>query len=234
VDFDRSTKRPLLLGHRGLRHRSFGRLAGDLPAENSLAAFEYALSQGCDGFEFDVRHTLDGLNVLWHDPKWNGRLIAATNYADLKPGSAGLARLENVLEQFGPRAYLDIELKASGKEERVLAALKAIPPRNGFIVSSFLPEVLLRCRELDATVPLGFLCDRDEAMKLWPRLPIQVFLPRHDLVTALVVDQAHRRGQQVMTWTVNSGRSMQQLADWGMDGLISDSPELLYQTFHSD
>ncbi len=230
----RLVRRPLLLGHRGVRDRGFKRLTADHPLENSLAAFEYALSQGCDGFEFDVRHTRDGRNVLWHDPDWNGQTIAETKYADLIDRNGHrLACLEDVVAQFGPRAYLDIELKEPGGEEHVLAALQATPPQKGFIVSSFLPEVLSRVRELDRTIPLGFICDRDEGMAIWPQLPIKVFLPRHDMVTAPLVEEAHRCGLQIMAWTVNSSRQMQQLAEWGVDGLISDIPELLYQTFHS-
>lgn len=230
----RLVRRPLLLGHRGVRDRGFKRLTADHPPENSVAAFEYALSQGCDGFEFDVRHTRDGRDVLWHDPEWNGQRIAATNYADLVDRSGHrLACLEDVIEQFGPRAYLDIELKEAGGEERVSAALKARPSQNGLIVSSFLPEVISRMRELDGTIPLGFICDRDEGMAIWRQLPIKVFLPRHDMVTAPLVEEAHRCGLQIMAWTVNSPRQMRQLADWGVDGLISDIPEFLYQTFHS-
>ena len=63
------SSRPWLLGHRGLRLRGIERLISNAPYENSLDAFEYALSQGCDGFEFDVRYTRDCRNVLWHDPK---------------------------------------------------------------------------------------------------------------------------------------------------------------------
>jgi glycerophosphoryl diester phosphodiesterase len=227
-------KRPLLLGHRGVRDRGFKRLTADHPPENSPAAFEYALLQGCDGFEFDVRYTRDGRDVLWHDPEWNSQRIAATNYRDLADRSGHrLACLEDAVRQFGSRAYLDIELKEPGGEDRVLAALQAAPPQNGFVVSSFLPKVLLRIRELDRTVPLGFICDRDEAMAIWRQLPIKVFLPRHDMVTAPLVEETHRCGLEIMTWTVNSSRQMRQLADWGVEGLISDIPELLYQTFHS-
>jgi glycerophosphoryl diester phosphodiesterase len=226
------SKRPLLLGHRGFRNRGLKGLNADLPAENSLAAFESALSSGCDGFEFDVRHTQDGRNVVWHDPDCNGRQIAATNYADLAdPNGNNLSCLEDVLGQFGDRAYLDVELKVSGNEESIVTALRANLPQLGFIVSSFLPEVLLRLRELDGTIPLGFICDRDEAMSLWQKLPIRVFLPRHDLVTASLIDEVHRQGRQIMTWTVNSRRRVRQLAKWSIDGLISDDPQLLFRTF---
>jgi glycerophosphoryl diester phosphodiesterase len=224
---------PLLLGHRGLRNHGFRRLSGDLPAENSLAAFEFALSQGCDGFEFDVRHTRDVRNVLWHDPDWNGRQISATDYSDLIDNDGDhLACLEEVLQQLGHRAYLDIELKVAGREESVIAATKANRPLCGFIVSSFFPDVITRLESLDSGIPLGFICDRFDAMHLWRELPIKVFLPRHDFVQPKLIDEVHQSGHQIMTWTVNSPRRMQELATWGIDGLISDDPTLMYQTFH--
>jgi glycerophosphoryl diester phosphodiesterase len=37
-----------------------------------------------------------------------------------------------------------------------------------------------------------------------------------------------------MTWTVNTKEQLRSASEWGIDGLISDHPELLYQTFHSD
>jgi glycerophosphoryl diester phosphodiesterase len=226
-------KRPLLLGHRGVRATGLKGLAADLPAENSIAAFEYAVAHGCDGFEFDVRHTMDGRNVLWHDPDYLGRPIAATTLAGLTDSQGDHpAVLEDVLRQFGSCAYLDIELKVGGGEESVVAALRANPPQRGFIVSSFLPEVLLRLQQIDEQIPLGFICDRDELLDRWRALPIQVLLPRYDLVRPQLIDLIHHLGLQIMTWTVNSPRRMQELANWGLDGLISDDPKLLYQMFH--
>ena len=203
--------------------------------ENSLVALEYALSQGCDGFEFDVRHTRDGRNVLWHDPDWNGKVIAATDYAGLADrNGCRLACLEDVLEKFAQRAYLDIELKVSGNEESVVAALRARPPQHGFIVSSFLPEILVRVHEIDTQPPLGYICDRRDRIDVWQRLPIRVFLPRYDLVNTELIEELHRKGRELMTWTVNSKRQMRQLAEWGIDGLISDDPQLLCRTFHTE
>jgi glycerophosphoryl diester phosphodiesterase len=208
-------------------------LASNSPVENSLAAFEYALSQGCDGIEFDVRYTRDSRSVIWHDSEWNGRNIAATDYVDLigRDGER-LACLEDVLRQFGQRAYLDIEMKVAGHEKAVLASLKANLPQRGFILTSFLHEVLTRLHSLDAELPLGFLCDREEAMNLWRELPVKAFAPRYDFVQPQLIEAVHQLGRQIMTWTVNSPRRMQELAAWGIDGLISDDPALLYQTFH--
>jgi glycerophosphoryl diester phosphodiesterase len=225
------TSKPLLLGHRGCR----GRRRAALPVENSVDAFEYALQQGCDGFEFDVRHTRDGHNVLWHDPKWHGIEIAATDFADLTDRSgARIPLLEDVLSQFAQRSYLDIELKVSGNEASVIAAVKAQLPQRGFVVSSFYPEILTSLRALDATLPLGFLCDREKALAVWREMPISVFLPQESFVRPSLIEEAHLRGLQIMTWTVNDARRMRELAAWGIDGIISDDPQLLYQTFHSE
>ncbi len=200
-----------------------------------MTAFEYALAHGCDGFEFDVRHTRDERNVLWHDPDWQGSEIAATDYMELAdPGGVHLPLLEEVLEQFGQRAYLDIELKVPGNEASVVAALKACPSQRGFILSSFYPDILARLHELDGGLPLGFLCDRDDAMAVWRQLPVHVFLPRNSRVQPALIDEAHAHGLQIMTWTVNDASRMRELAKWGIDGIISDDPKLLYQTFHSE
>jgi glycerophosphoryl diester phosphodiesterase len=221
-------KRPLLLGHRGVRATGLKGLAADLPAENSIAAFEYAVAHGCDGFEFDVRHTMDGRNVLWHDPDYLGRPIAATTLAGLTDSQGDhLAVLEDVLRQFGSCAYLDIELKVGGGEESVVAALRANPPQRGYIVSSFLPEVLLRLHQITPDLPLGYICDRKQAVKLWGELPIKVFLPHFSLVQPSLIAEVHQRDLKVMTWTVNDTRRMRQLADWGIDGIVSDDPASL-------
>jgi glycerophosphoryl diester phosphodiesterase len=227
--------KPLLLGHRGCRNGSLTRRNSDLPVENSLAAFEYALSQGCDGFEFDVRRTHDGRNVIWHDEYWNRIPIAATDYSCLSgPHGDLLPTLDEVLQQFGHRAFLDIELKVRGTEVFVVEALRAIPPQCGFIVSSFLPDTLIRLHNIDSSLPLGYICERDYALAIWRNIPIQTVLPRYDLVGRGLIDQAHRLGRQVSTWTVNTESQMLEFAEWGIDGLISDDPALLHRTFHSE
>jgi glycerophosphoryl diester phosphodiesterase len=227
--------RPLLLGHRGVRPLPFLGLRwrkSELPPENTVDAFDYALTQGCDGFEFDLRYTRDRRSLLHHDPDVKGRTVAATDHAALerrmghKPAS-----LEDTLLRYASTAWLDIELKIAGEEETLVAALKAYPPQRGFVVSSFLPDVLLRLHEIDPSLPLGYVCDREDALRLWSGLPIKFFIPHHSLVTELLVDEAHRRKMQLITWTVNRREDMLRLASWGVDGLISDDAKQLSETF---
>ncbi len=41
------------------------------------------------------------------------------------------------------------------------------------------------------------------------------------------MQETHGRGQQVNTWTVNEPAEMRRLIDLGVDGIITDRPDLL-------
>ena len=229
------TTRPLLLGHRGVRPLPCLGLRwrkAEIPPENTLAAFDYALAHGCDGFEFDVRYTHDRRSVLWHDATCERTEVSMLIYEGMERRSGyRIPCLEHVLSRYASTAYLNIELKARGNEEAVVEALRADPPRRGYVVSSFLPEVLMRLNELDARLPLGYICDQEKKLAPWKNLPIETFFPHHRLVSQVLIDEAHARGLKLMAWTVNDGEDMLRFAEWGVDGLISDSPTLLSETF---
>src|SRR5262245_23006227 len=98
----------LLLGHRGTRRSGPVR-------ENTLAAFDLALEHGCDGFEFDVRLTGDGIGVVCHDPTSGRHPISKTKASRLQ----ALPTLQAVLERYSPIGFLDIELKVPGVESQL-------------------------------------------------------------------------------------------------------------------
>jgi glycerophosphoryl diester phosphodiesterase len=208
----------ILLGHRGAR------ASRQIP-ENTLESFELCLEHGCDGFEFDVRCSADGVAVICHDPEVRGLQIESTPAEQL-----ALPTLDEVLKRFSARAFLDIELKVGGLERQLAAALRAHPPTKGYVVSSFLPAVLKAVSELDRDVPLGFLCERED--QLTPAgLPPAWMIPHFTLVTRELIERAHAAGSKIMTWTVNRADGMRKFADWGVDALISDETELLVRTF---
>lgn len=230
-----ATTRPLLLGHRGARPISrikVGKNRSNILPENTIASFEYALAHGCDGFEFDVRTTRDERLVLCHDARIRHRNVSALSFEDLCSFSKlRLACLEDVLQTFADRAYLDIEVKVAGAEEAIAQAINRRRPACGYLLSSFLPQVLLRLHQLDSSLPLGYICERSAALPLWCELPVQVFLPHHKLVTKELISEVHDRGVRIFTWTVNREKDMHHLAAWGVDALISDDASLLARTF---
>jgi glycerophosphoryl diester phosphodiesterase len=210
---------PLLLGHRGAR-------ASASVQENSLPAFELALKQGCDGFEFDVRLTACGRAVICHDATFRGIAVSKANISQLPD----LPQLRDVLAQFAARAFLNIEIKVPGLSSQVLLALDEHPPQRGYAVSSFLPEVLIELNIRSDAIPIGLICEDQKQLRRWRDLPLQYVIPHHSLVTQNLLREAHEAGKTVLTWTVNDSGTMKRLADWGVDGIISDQTELLVET----
>ncbi len=232
--------RPLLLGHRGARCYA---------PENTFAAFDLALAHGCDGFEFDVRLTADSACVVCHDPKLAGTLIATSTEAALRdswaaaagkvfrksravlhPESCGLPTLSTVLFRYAPTAFLDIELKVPGLESLTVSMLQQRAPRHGYVVSSFLPEVITRLRHLDPRLPLGLICDRRSQLAMWPRLPISALFLHTRLVSRTLLDELRAAGRQVFVWTVNRAAEMRTYAEMQVDGIVSDDTQLLART----
>lgn len=217
---------PLLLGHRGAR------AARQFP-ENTLASFELCLQHGCDGFEFDVRRSADEQPVICHDATSGGRSIARTPAADLVTNSVAnspLPLLGDVLRQFAHRAFLDIELKVPGLETRTLVELCQLPPQKGYLVSSFLDEVLTAIHTLDPAIPLGFLCESRDKLQAWREAPAEWIVPHFKLVDRDLIELVHAAGKRIMVWTVNEPRRMNEFAEWAVDAIISDDTDLLVRS----
>ena len=212
--------RPLLLGHRGARG------VRSIP-ENTFESFDRALADGCDGFEFDVRLTADGHAVICHDPHVHDFEIAKTTAAQLRQ----LPRLEEVLSRYQETAFLDIELKVGGLELVVLNLLRKYPPREGFVVSSFLPEVLQTLASEKSPIPLGLICETRRELNRWKDLAVEYVIPHHKLATSSLVLELKGAGKKVLVWTVNDWPGMEVFRNLGVDGIISDQTALLSDTF---
>jgi len=211
---------PLLLGHRGARaSRSVG--------ENTLASFALALEHGCDGFEFDVRLSGSGRAVISHDDKIQGITLSRTT----RDEQLNLPVLRQVLELYAKQAFLDIELKVPGLEPELVVSLRKHPPLRGYVVSSFLPDVLLALHGRDRSIPLGLISDSRKQLNRWPDLPLRYVIPHHSLISKRLVEKLRSADKTILTWTVNDKSSMLRLADWGVDGIISDDTRLLARTF---
>jgi glycerophosphoryl diester phosphodiesterase len=209
--------RPLLLGHRGAR--GFKAIP-----ENTLASFDRALADGCDGFEFDLRLTADGQAVVCHDPRFNGLEIAAVSAQQLP----SLPRLRHVLERY-QAVFLDIELKVPGLEGIVIEGLRG-REHGRFVVSSFLPEVLRTLHAAGGTSPLGLICETNAQLLAWNQLPIEYVITHRSLASKELIAEVQAAGKKVMVWTVNAAVEMKRFAAWGIDGIISDNTRLLCRT----
>ena len=215
----------LLLGHRGARLYA---------PENTVQAFNLSLNHGADGFEFDVRCTRSKESIVCHDRKFNRiavrtrtlEQIHAKCSVDGKPPC-----LEDVLELYSRKAFLNIEVKVRGMERVVFEAVKRFPPQRGYFISSFLPSVVRKLHALDRSLVLGAISKSYWHLRRWKSLPVSYVVPHFGLLTQKLVDELHSAGKTVITWTVNDPDKMLQAAAMGVDGIISDDTKLLVETF---
>jgi glycerophosphoryl diester phosphodiesterase len=117
--------------------------------ENTLAALHAALAvPGCDGVEFDVRLSADGVPVLYHDEtlqRVHGRpdRVDAVSVRDLE--EIGVPSLADALLPIPHRATVNVDLK--GLHDRTVVEILASGRGPGLVnavVSSFEPVTLER------------------------------------------------------------------------------------------
>jgi glycerophosphoryl diester phosphodiesterase len=219
-------KSPLLLGHRGaLRYAP----------ENTIPAFDLTLAHGCDGFEFDVRLTRDGIAAVCHDPAIHGRAVADTDFDSLNAATGGiLPTLQEVWKRYHQRAFINIELKVSGLEDQVAELVRWHPSVHGGYVSSFLPEVVNALDAREIAAPLGYICKDPAKLSIWSELPVAYVVLHHSLITPELVEELSVAGKQLIVWTVNDEREMRRLADLGVHGIISDDTQHLRRVLRPD
>ena len=215
----------LLLGHRGARRYA---------PENTFAAFDLALEQGADGFEFDVRFTRSRELVICHDPRFNRLPVRRSTLRELEATCTAKEEfppaLPEVLDRYSRRAFLNLEVKIRGIESLIHRLVTGIPPRRGYCISSFHPSVIRKLHQIDSSLMLGTISQTRWQLRRWEKLPAIYVVVHSRLVSRRLVEEVHAAGKRLVTWTVNRPRQMLRLANLGVDGIISDDPKLLVET----
>lgn len=235
---------PRAFAHRGWH---LGELAG---MENSLSAFRRAAAEGYHYLETDVRATRDGVVVVIHDPTLDRTTdssgqVEKLGWADVRAAQVGgrepVCRLADLLEEL-PEALLNIDVKADSAVGPVLELLDRTNEWHRVCLASFSEARLQRLRTtagprlLTSMGPASAAALRLRSVAPLQRiaapirgelaqLPVRVCgIP---LVDRAVVRYAHQRGLEVHVWTVNRAVELQGLLELGVDGLITDRPDVL-------
>ena len=69
--------------------------------------------------------------------------------------------------------------------------------------------------------------DFDGVSELVHAFGARILSPYYREIDRRDVEEAHRLGLKVIPWTVNDSRIMKRLIDWGVDGIITDTPDRL-------
>lgn len=106
---------------------------------------------------------------------------------------------------------------------------KGIAPRT--IIQSFDVRTIQLVHTQYPEIKTAFLVEETSAKKLKNQLNAlgfvpSIFSPAYQFVDQKLVDICHKKGMHVIVWTVNTLPEMQKMLDLGVDGIISDYPNL--------
>lgn len=190
----------LRLAHRGDWRRA---------PENTLAALTAALAvPGCDGVEFDVRVSADGVPVLCHDETLQ-RVFDRADRVDGRTApeleEVGVPTLADALAVIPHRAAIDVDLK--GLHDRAVVEVLASGRGPGLVngvMSSFVPETLERVAGLAPAWPrwLNAYEMSPETIRRAAELECQAISVDFRAIDRASLAMARAAGLAVAAWTV--------------------------------
>jgi glycerophosphoryl diester phosphodiesterase len=201
--------------------------------ENSIAALQAALAvPGCDGVEFDVRLSSDGVPVLLHDEtllRVQGRAERVAEVPVRELEDLGIPTLADALHVVPHRATVDIDLK--GLHDRAVVEVLASGRGPGLVnavVSSFVPETLERVAGLAPAWP-RWLNTHDLSAATIARaveLECQAISVDFHAIDPGSVAAVRRAGLDVAAWTVRRRTTYGRLQRLGVIAACVESAAL--------
>lgn len=235
---NRGERPALIIAHRG---------ASATAPENTLAAFRLAADQRTDFVELDVQESADGQVVVVHDSDlmkvggnpvkiWNGdaatlRAIDIGSFKDARFASERVPTLAESLAVCKGRCRVIVELKSYGHdqqlEERVAAIVEEAGMQDDCVFMSLDHDMVRRMKALRPSWRVGLLVAK--AIGDLTELDADFLAVEARMATRRFIRRAHRAGQDVYIWTVNDPAWMFVGLSRGVDGLITDKPDVARQ-----
>lgn len=233
---------------------------------NTLDSFEAAVEAGVEMIELDVLRPKaefrDGAD--WRraqaGPVDGGAppLLIAHDWGDAARREP--MELDEAMDAFTRpplnRVGIDCDLKIAGRENEVIAALRARNLLDRSSISTMEISSLIALRELDSGISLGWTLPkvtRDWNSIPWarplvagglislrtrlpgvvrrrsPELGVSAIWAYHPVVTRRLADECHEQGLELIAWTVDELPRMRTLAAMGVDGICTNDPRLFAQ-----
>lgn len=230
-----------------MAHRGY---SGKYP-ENTMLAFKKAAEAGCDSIELDVQLTKDGVLVIIHDEKVDRTtdgtgLVKDYTYEELKKFNAAV-RFPEVTEfqaiptfdeycAWAAEAGIDtnIEIKTGRYyyediEKKTVEIVRKYGLEKKVMYSSFNHLSLLKIKELLPEAECGALLNEvgmGNAGYYCHTYGFECYHPGYKGLTKEIVNNCKKYGIKVNVWTINGMEELEQLEEWGCDGVITNYPQV--------
>ncbi|PZX61130.1 glycerophosphoryl diester phosphodiesterase [Algoriphagus ratkowskyi] len=215
----------------------------DIP-QNTLASLKEAVKLGCEGSEFDVWMTSDGILVVNHDADFEGIDIETSTYKELltqrhangekistvkeylKAGKK--QKVTKLIFEFKP-SKISVERSIEIAEKSVLA-VKKMKAEKWVEYITFSYEGGLKAIEMDPNANVAYLTGN----KTPAELKEAGFFGFDYNINVLKknphwIKEAQELGLTVNAWTVNSEADLNWILDHNPDFITTDEPELLFR-----
>ena len=217
--------RPLSIAHRGASAYAPG---------NTIQAFRKAAILGADMWEVDIRATLDGVPVVFHDAALaDGQLVATLTRDELRelcPECPDLAEVIALAVEESTGIYADIKDKDAALAAYDLLSDAKVSP---VIIGAFDPEIVRLLNDAGSSYPVAGLVpvgvdpheharDADVIHLCWEHMD----RPQDGLSHEFFL-RAFSDGKGVVLWHEEDPARMTDLRTKPVIGICSDMPELV-------
>ena len=205
--------------------------------ENTIEAFQSAVSLGYQYLETDLRETSDGKIITFHDPNLKritgaNITISETKFSDIRmrrlPSREIIPTIDELLEEF-PDSFFNMDLKVNQIEEKVLKKINSHNALERVCLGSFNSKVIKKINSLEPKILTSMGISQVIMYKFFQKKNISklIQIPTRwngiKVITKKFIDRLHNDGLKVHVWTVNKETEMQSLIDLGVDGIMTDN-----------
>lgn len=232
-----------VIAHRG---------ASGYAPENTMSAFNRAVEMNVHGIELDVQMSRDNEIVVIHDYKvdrtTNGigkvrqhtleelRGLDSGTWFDVAFKDEKIVTLEEVFQKMPSDMLINVEIKNQAKVKddiasKLVGLIEKYDRHDTVIISSFDHTVLKEVSDLKSGIRLGVLLYASlvEPWRYINRMEMDI----HSIHCALeytdatFIEESQKRGFKVYVYTVNDRADAEYLMDAGVDGIITNYPDII-------
>lgn len=244
-----STNKPKIYAHRGF--------SSQFP-ENTMLAFKEAAKLGIDGIELDVQLTKDQVAVICHDEEINRTsngegYIKDKNLSELKEYSfhAGHSEYSNqedvklpTLEEFldwvkDTDLEVNLELKTNifsyeGLVEQVLELVDRYALQDRVFISSFNHYTIRKVKEAKPDMTCAFLSAHNllNPGEYCKKYGVDLYHPLYIGLSPEDFEDCAQKDVSINAWTIDEAGEMERLAEMGLNGIITNKPDLVLEVFY--
>ncbi|KAF2628376.1 tubulin-domain-containing protein [Macroventuria anomochaeta] len=240
---------PQAIAHRGFKAKF---------PENTMGAFRGAVEIGADAVETDIHLTRDGVVVLSHDKDLKrcfGRkekLIDCdyefvSKLKTLKEPHESMPRLADLLEYLAQpgleEIWLLLDIKLDNNADDVMRliseTIRSVPPspskpwESRIVLGCWAAKYLPLCSQYLPGFPVSHIGFSVIVASYFFTVPNVSFNMNQAVLMPpwgkAFIRKAQRDGRPVYAWTVNDARRMRWDIQQGLDGVITDDPELFLE-----